>query len=206
MSTSEVSMCNMALSRVGGRPIASLTEESTEALHCRTFYDQVRDETLRAHRWSFATRREALAELGDAPTGWAYRYAAPVDCLLAREIVRPHTSMPAIRYRLENDVTAGRVLLTDQPQATLLYTARITDPALFDVSFVGALTWALAAAVALPIGATETMQRNAQQMAAYMLGLAQASDAAEDGVMVIDHEPDWIAARGAGRCDWQGWR
>lgn len=198
MSASVVSICNMGLSHVGGRPIASLTEDSAEALHCRTFYDQVRDETLRAHRWSFATRRAVLAELGGAPAGWAYRYAVPVDCLLVREIVRPHSSMPAVRYRLENDAAAGRVLLTDQPQATLLYTARITDPALFDVSFVGALTWALAAAVALPIGATETMQRNAQQMAGYMLDLARAGDAAEDGVMVIDHEPDWIAARGNG--------
>lgn len=207
--TSIVSICNMALSHIGARgTLADLSEDSTEALHCRTHYEQVRDETLRAHRWSFAARRVALGNLGNPPAGWAYRYAVPADCLLVREIIRGDRRAPPIPYRLESALDESgaplRVLLTDQDRATLLYTARVEDPALFDPSFVGALSWALAARVALPIGAPQAAQQNAAQMAQYMLALARQNDAQEDGVMIVDHEPDWITARGAGSSD--GWR
>lgn len=106
MATSDTSICNQALSRIGTRStIASLTEASKEARACNLVYQQTRDEVLSMAFWNFAKKTASLSLLKSAPgtptnqTGatqwssaypappWLYEYSYPSDCLQFRMIV-----------------------------------------------------------------------------------------------------------------------
>ena len=60
---SKVQICNMALVKIGQARIASLEQQDNKpAATCKLLYDQMVLETLEEHNWSFARKREALAE------------------------------------------------------------------------------------------------------------------------------------------------
>ena len=54
MSVSKVTICNNALSMIGGQQIASFEEDSKLAQTCRNIYDTTRLSILRSHPWSCA--------------------------------------------------------------------------------------------------------------------------------------------------------
>jgi hypothetical protein len=196
MATSAVTISNMALSRIGARStIASLTEDSNEARHCKLLFDHARDATLEAFDWNFARVRVALAELGDEPTGWSYRYAYPSNCIQPRFLEAPTRTERRLPYRIEAKADlSGRVILTDVEDAVLVYTARVTDPALFTPSFVTALSWRLGADLAIPITGKESLQQRCLAMWQNTLNSAAVNDANAEAP---DEIPDasWISAR-----------
>jgi len=57
----EVTICNLALARLGDSRIAALSDSKPEAEYCTLFYEATRDEVLRGHPWNFATTRAALS-------------------------------------------------------------------------------------------------------------------------------------------------
>lgn len=190
MPTSVVSICNMALSRIGTRSmVQTLNEASTEAQACRLLFDQARDATLEAHDWGFARKRVALADLGAAPTAWGHRYALPSDCIAPRFLETPERVGRRTPCRVE-----GRDLLADTDEAVLVYTARITDPILFPPSFVTALTWGLGGELAIPLTGKESLQQRCVQMWQAAINTAAVNDANADAP---DTAPDalWITAR-----------
>lgn len=201
MATTDVDICNRALSRLGTRAtISALDENSTEARTASIWYGATRDTLLRVHDWNFARRRVVLAEQGAAPTGWAFRYALPTDCvrLLRLASVTPDTGalgfISAPRFEVAGDSTS-RFVLCDEPAAEAVYTARVDDPNLYDAGFASALVDQLAAHIAYPITQkTETAVRLAQ-MARAALADAMASDVNEARAAAGDSVPDWIAAR-----------
>ena len=216
--TSVVEICNLALTRIGVQTINSLTEASAQALDCNLFYGPARDALLRQVPWRFAHGRQALALLTETPPPeWTYVYAQPSDMLAARYIeptgpVIPHgaiyrhgvfservptgsvvTAMPTLptaAFELR-----GQKVFTHQPDAVLIYTARIEDPTLFDPSFVEALSYRLAADLAISRkddrATRDMMLRDYQGV----LAAATAADA-RDGTVRADLDPDWMRARG----------
>jgi hypothetical protein len=61
MATSDVQVCNLALSRIGASTITSLTADSTkEDRLCNQFYSQFRDELLKSFVWNFALKTTPL--------------------------------------------------------------------------------------------------------------------------------------------------
>lgn len=201
MPPSPVNICNIALSHLGAGGIDALTERSAEANACQLHYDIARDATLRDFPWNFATKRAVLAALSETPPApWSYLYALPTDCLLAREIVNSGGTA-RIPFSVEsNSGGTARVLLSDQSSATLVYTARVTEAALFDPMFVEALSWRLAALICMPI----TRNRNIMQMAQtmYLNAIAQAQRAdGNEGQADTPADADWIVARGIGGGD-----
>jgi len=80
MASTAITICNLALGKLGAARIISLTEASPEANACSIHYEQTRNEVLRAHRWNFAITRATLTELASAPEfGWAHQYQLPND-------------------------------------------------------------------------------------------------------------------------------
>jgi len=57
----QVTICNLALARLGDSRIVTIGDAKPEAEYCSLFYNQTRDECLRAHPWNFATKRAALS-------------------------------------------------------------------------------------------------------------------------------------------------
>lgn len=126
---------------------------------------------LRLHMWSFARRQVSIALLGAAkgttenPSGtervslapWSYEYLLPNDCLRVRQILQNVGGASAVPYALSGDTddagNAVKVILTNQPQAVLIYTARITDTDMHDPEFEEALVYALGSKLAMALGA-----------------------------------------------------
>jgi len=198
---SDIDICNLALLRLGTRSsISSLSENSTEAMTCALLFPVVRDGLLARHHWGFASRRTALADLGLPPDPWAFRYAYPTDCLQARSIHQPVAGAPLIPFAISGDQDGAgnpiQVILTDQPQAELVYTARIASAALFDATFVEALSWTLAAELGVALTGDRGMATYCMQAAGVAVAGAKANDSNETPD-VVDRTPEWIGIRGA---------
>jgi hypothetical protein len=91
-------------------------------------------------------------------TPWAYSYAYPADCIKVRSIKRlpsffPNWDPRYQRWSVDNDpgpqtvpgyAPPQKVILTQVPNAILVYTAQVTDPLQWNAAFLEVLTDALA--------------------------------------------------------------
>lgn len=198
---SEVQICNLALGHCGvSTPIASLDEASKEAQACKLFFEQERDTVLRDFPWPFATRIAALALVEEAPNSeWAFSYRYPTDCLRLRRVLNPagrnDSRQSRLSYRLAND-TQGTLILTDEAEASIEYTVRISNAGLFSPDFVSALALRLAAMIAPQLTGGDPFKLGERALRLYILamGTAQASALNEEQA---DDAPDaeYIRAR-----------
>jgi hypothetical protein len=81
---SVVQICNAALSHIGQRAnVTSIDppDGSAEAGYCAQFYPFALAAALELASWGFATFREALAEIDNPSSTWAYAYAYPSDAI-----------------------------------------------------------------------------------------------------------------------------
>ena len=173
----EVSICANALRRLGDDPITSLTDDTERARLCNAFYSDARDAVLRSHPWNFAITRATLAQLSDTPAyGFNYQYALPTDPFCLRVLEMEYKDYI---FKVENVATHGRVLLTDEGTAKILYIARITDTTLFDAMFVDTLTAKLAVDLAYPVTNSMQVQTNMQRLYQAKLSEARSIDGQE---------------------------
>jgi len=199
---SEVDICNLALAHLGDNAtIASIDppEGSAQAEHCARFYPVARDALLELHDWKFATRRAALAELDVDSWNWVYAYAQPSGVLRLLAVL-PITASPEAEsqpYDTENTGDGTPLILTNLEDATLRYTALVTDTTKFSPLFVDALAWLLASYLAGPVLKGDAGKAEAKACyATFRAVLAQAttSDANQRKVRP-EHKPDWITGR-----------
>lgn len=194
----QVEICNMALAYIGHTVfIEDLdTEASQEAILCRLFFEQMRDAVLEDHHWPFASKDFTLNLIEEDPnTDWAYSYAYPTDCIRAERIVTGlgEPDSEKAPYRIHGTGAARRIY-TNEEDAVLKYTARITDVSLFSASFVEALAWRIAAAIALGLGRKEANRQVA--MANYNMAKAQAQvNAANEMIVGAARDSEFITVR-----------
>lgn len=177
-----IGICNIALSHIGTSGIQALTESSKEALACRTLYESARDAVLRDHPWNFAERRAALALSTEEVPGYSYVYAYPSECLSARRFTADDA--PGMTTTTPFVVTAdstlsGKLIATDLGAAVLIYTAKVTDPTMFDPLFVDALGWRLASDLAIPVTGDPRVEQSCFTRYINFLRNAQAADSME---------------------------
>ncbi|MDP1824908.1 MAG: hypothetical protein Q8L48_16750 [Archangium sp.] len=179
--TTEVQLCNLALGFAGQRQvITSLTEESTEAQMCALYYPLARDFVLASRAWRFTTRRSVLALSTEERTHWDYVYVAPARMLKAHEIVssmRPTPPGTAIPFDWElNDAGTGNLILTDEPDAELIYSAQVPEVGLFPPSFVAAVVWQLASYLAMSVPVKPQLAQWFESQAEKFQRIAAAAD------------------------------
>ena len=173
----EVSICSNALRRLGDDPITSLTDDTERARLCNSFYEDSRDAVLRSHPWNFAITRASLAKLSTAPAyGFANQFALPTNPYCLRVLGMEYEDYI---FKVENVATHGRVLLTDESTANIIYVARITDTVLFDPMFVDVLTQKLAVDLAYPVTNSTTLQTQMQKVFEKKLSEARSIDGQE---------------------------
>lgn len=217
---SEVDICNLALGHLGDNAtVASLDppEGSAQAEHCARFYPIARDSLLELHAWNFATKRAQLAELVNPWAQWQHAYAKPADCLQILAVIPPEVlsdytavvgftpaRVPMLggeyipqQFVVEVNADGADVILTNQEDAVLRYTAQITDTTKFSPLFVMALTHHLASMLAGPVikgdvGAAEGKRQTALTQA--YLAKAAASDSNQRQVEPV-HSVGWIQGR-----------
>jgi hypothetical protein len=173
---SKIDICNLALTRAGHATITALDESSAEATQCGLLYDHCRKETLRAFPWNFAVKVVELAALVDpGHRGHTYRYQLPADCLRPLEILNDDGSEWDMAYRVY-----GRELHTSAAPVHLEYVANLTDPTKYDAEFISALSYRLAADLAIALAQDAKKQASLMEVWRYMVRRGQVSDAKEE--------------------------
>jgi hypothetical protein len=178
---SEVDISNLALSHFGqDASIDALDppDGSVEAEHAARFLPIARDELLEAHPWQFATRRESLAELVNDRDDWGYRYAAPNDCIKPRQVL-PETYDSAEDEGAPFEWENGSIY-TDEPNAVLVFTKRVTDTTTFSPMFTTTLSWRLASYISGPITKDPSGRTQAALYDRSVLELAKAKASASN--------------------------
>lgn len=176
-------ICNLAFAHFGhDANIVSIEppDDSVEAHLCQQFYPIARDELLAEHAWTFATKREALADLVSTRDDFAYAYALPTDCLKTRKLLPEGYAGDSESevFELENGI-----IYTDVPSvATLVYTYRVVASGLYSPQFTTGLSLLLASYLAGPVlkDATGRVQALLMKRAQVAIGVAKASDANAD--------------------------
>lgn len=213
---SDVDVCNMALSHLGSdAQVAAINppDGSVEAGHCRRFFTLARQEALEMAAYSWTKRRATLALVDNPSTIWTYAYALPSDCIRPLRVLQLSTanfsslqvSAPASvddLNRFYESGTAnfdieGRVLLTHEPDAVLLYVRDVTDPSNWSPSFVSGLSFLLASFLAGPLVKGEPGAKASQRLrdaAGSVLRGAQVLDASRNAEQQ-DFTPSALAVR-----------
>lgn len=220
---SDVQIANLALDAAGTRStIAAFQENSKEARAVSRQYGAALAAVLQAAHWNFARKQAALTLLKDGtktppdavPVPWIFEYEYPADCVAARYIMPLMQSNPGtvpgaasvpyamgaqVRFIVSSDDDAQanpiKVILTNQPNATLVYTRLITNTGLFDDVFVQALAFYLAHRISIPLSGDKALAKMNFELAQRLSVEAQTSNGNE-GITVIDQVPDWIRVRG----------
>lgn len=218
--SSRIQIINDALYKLGiSKTIASLDEQSQEAVCGVAHVDTVMKEVLRQHPWNFARKygdsADAVSEsdpmylVGGTATeaynkDWQYAYRYPIDCITARRLVREGTGK---RYdespatwevgRIWTGVEDNdyRIVMTDEVDAVLEYTAftecldDIADPL-----FLDAASWRQAAKMAPSLTRSQLSVKDCLQ--AYELTLVRAAQiGAQEQQQEKPGNADWITAR-----------
>jgi len=214
VATSDTEIANQALLHLGvSKEISNLTtEQSREANICRRFYTLALEEILSDFRWPFATRIQRLNKIRDNPNvDWGKEYRYPPDAHVIRRIVtgnRNETHDQGVPFRVASDA-AGRVIWTDQTDADVEYTIKVTDVLLFPPSFVASLSYLLGMKIAPALTQGDPFKRAeyCAQMYGFELKKAQSNDKMEEQRDAAPHA-EWDRARGGGtttRQDWPTW-
>lgn len=181
---SQVDVANLALIKLGDIQITTFDDDSAHARVVKLLYPRVVDAALRDHKWRFAVRQAALAQLVGSPLWrYQYRYQLPTDPYCLR-ILRVSTEDPAQGNNTPWEIQ-GREILTDAPSVNIEYIARLTDPLQWDVMFLDAVVERLASELAIPIMNTPTVR--GQLLQAYMMKLdaAKSTDGMEGTPEVV---------------------
>jgi hypothetical protein len=127
---SEVDICNLALQRLGAKAITALNDDSVRARECNRVYAHARDTELRAHPWSFARKRAALAASTTAPAfGYTNAFPLPADFL----------RLLPTREQADLQIESGSILTDDGAPLKVVYLKQVTDPNAFDQTFTDLL-------------------------------------------------------------------
>ena len=198
---SEVEICNIALSNIRAGSINSLDENSLQAQQCKLKYPFLRDRCLTELAWGFNRKIRALSVLTTEIFNWAYAYQYPTDCLKIHRLVGAHeellnadadvvsrlldsqllplrdlrTQTPYEVFNFDNNKTIG----ANEAELRIDYSAKITDPNLFSVDFIMALSHLLSSELAIPIIGAEVgrqLRSDSLQLYKQYLDAAMAND------------------------------
>lgn len=196
---SVIQIANRALTKLGAARITSLDDDVKSARALKSMFDDVRDDELRAHRWSFSLKRTSLAALVGAPAfGYLYQYQVPADFLKLDMVDDRFPQVVMDNYvnqELLDWVLEGNLILTDiAAPLKLRYVAQVTDPNLWDVNFREALACRLAAELAEDLTQSNQKRQLAWEEHKQALVRAVRSNAIERIPVHVGDTP-WILGR-----------
>lgn len=155
------------------------------------------------------------------PTPWLYSYALPSDCLQVRFLVPSFSAAAfnsispamvtaptwingggeinyAVAYSTDSQNNPTNVILTNLSQAQAVYTVDQSNPVIWDSLFQQAMVASLSAYLVPALSLNLALMQASIKTAESIISQARVRDG-DEGVTVVDHLPDWIAARGIGR-------
>ena len=183
--SSEVEICNEALTAVGENPILSLEDNIKTARLCKLKYENKRDYLLRRHIWNFATKRVTLSSDVAIPEfEFDAQFTLPSDCIQFREVY-PNSLV----YSIENNK-----ILCGESVLYVKYTSRVTDTNLMDSIFRETLSALLARELAIPLVDSATLYSRMDELFEVKLAEARFAGSIEQDLEVIA-ATDWENSR-----------
>lgn len=179
---------NVALARIGwkGGDLGNLYEGSAAANVVLDVFGQVRDALLRSSDWDFAQRSDNLVLQKSAPAGgyvpgftpwnpaaypppgWLFQYGYPLDCIKVRSI-RPvpifvlNFDPGPNPFSIINNSAAQEAIVCNVANASITYTARVTDPTQWAPDFTDAFIDSLAESIAPGLANLDTAKAAAAE-------------------------------------------
>jgi hypothetical protein len=189
---SKVSLINNALIEIGVATIVSPSEDSEAARTANAIYDELLDQELQDHDWTFArTRAQLPAQVAAPAFGYTYSHLLPADpyCLHVLEEVNDY------EFILE-----GRTLLSDSTPLQIRYIYRVTDHNQLSASFRKAFIYKLAAAFAIPLKGSAELKAAMETAYTFWHKRAKSRDSQQDSPVDAFNEShmDWANARYTG--------
>lgn len=156
--TTDVSLCNRALTRLGLKTISGFAETTEKAAVCEQMYPGVRDSIIAMHPWRFATGKSgALDRLTtDPPNEWKYAYQLPIDLMSGPYAVFNSDqggAIPTARFEVFEDM-----VFTNDEKILIDYRFRPPESK-FPPLFSELMTYAIAAAVGMILTDREDLVR-----------------------------------------------
>lgn len=183
--SSEVNICNEALTALGENTIISLTDNSKAARLCSLKYATKRDYLLRRYNWNFAAKRVILAPDLETPVfEYSAQFTLPTDCIQFREIYPT-----SVVYSIENNK-----IMCDESTLYIKYTARITDVILMDISFLETLSALIARELAFPIADSDSKFNKMDELYEVKLSEARFAGSIEDDLKSVEAD-EWLEER-----------
>lgn len=213
--TSEVEICNIALSNARAGSINSLDESSLQAQQCKLKYELLRDRALADGAWIFNHKIQPLALLTTEIVNWRLSYAYPPTCLKIRRMVpaweevnhdsdllistpvhgREGTGRHKIPYEVFN-VEGVKVIGANEDDLRISFSAKITDPNLFSPDFTLALSYLIAAEIAMPlVGVAKGRAIRGDSYEIYNAYLASAASNDDNDGYIPAQESDFVNVR-----------
>lgn len=196
---SVIQIANRALTKLGAARIISLGDDNKQSRAVLSCFDDLRDDELRSHRWSFAMKRTSLAADSEAPAfGFTYAYTLPADFLrldlvndeFPAVVMDNYIGMETNEYTIEGN----KILANIAAPLKLRYIARIEDPNQMDVNFREALSCRIAAELAEDL--TQSNQKRELAWNEYKQAVSRAirTNAIEKPPM-MQGDNQWIMSR-----------
>lgn len=183
----DTDICNSALSKIRGRLITSLNDNSTEARLCKVLYPRIREAALRKHSWRFAITRVALGLLDETPEyGFDYAFQLPPNCLRVLE---------TDSFEGDDWTQEGTKILANRDTFNCKIIYLETDAEKYDPVFCELLAFELAAQLALPLTNGTTIAAGMAQEAEKILREARSYSAQEKGSIEVPEATSWLNSR-----------
>ena len=194
MATSNVSICNLALQKLGAARIVAMDENSRNAKSVNACFESQRDNEIRKYLWKFAKKRASLAASSVQPA-FMYDNAFPVPSDFLR-LIKP--ARLGLDWHLEQHEGGLAILSNDGAPLEVRYISRVTNPALFDPAFVEMLACKIAWHTCEDITQSNTKKEALMNEYQYHRAEARRANAFEQNK---NPEPidEWLAARRTGQ-------
>lgn len=152
--SSKVQICNLALSRLGASRITSLSDNTTEAKLCKTFFDDIADEVMMRGPWNSTVSLKALNKTSNTPAfGFDSEFQLPTDPFCLR-VLNINEDIPGT-YEF---IISGDKLLVSLSAVKVKYIGRVTDTEKYDPMLRAAIVSRLAAELSLAITGSASVQ------------------------------------------------
>lgn len=196
---SVIQVANRALTKLGSARITSLDDDVKAARSIKSCFDDLRDDEMRAHRWSFALKRTTLAAMSSTPAyGFTLQYQLPSDFLRIDMVADQYPATIMDNYIGTEDVDwalEGNLLLTDfAAPLKLRYISRVEDPNAWDINFREALASRIAMEICEDLTQSDTKKQAAKEDYKRAISQAIRTNSIER-LPVMPPDDQWVIGR-----------
>lgn len=182
----DVSICNLALGRLGQDPITAFTDGTEISDRCRDNWPIVHDNVLRSYEWPCLVKRVALvAHAGTPLFGFDKWFDLPADYLRLLEL-----DDTDVEYQIE-----GNLLLANATAVNIRYICRPSDFSTYEPGLIEALIKAMIKTLAYSVTASTTFSQAADADFDKAAQAAKAPSKTEKDSIDDESKYDWLTSR-----------